>query len=121
MVAYPRYIPPRSLGVPDGETLVLKVNTPQSSITFDDVLVRAQLKPGVVASLLSYSPVRGSMEVHLDPDEGNACMLQDAVSYELYRRDASGGELTLVCVSAAKPPSAARQELHAREEGRARL
>jgi putative phosphotransacetylase len=49
------------LGVKNGEFMTLSVRSPQCSLTFEDLLVRADNS--------------SKLEVHIDTDEGNACML----------------------------------------------
>jgi propanediol utilization protein len=51
-------------GVQDGDMMKLKVTSDDCSITFDDVLVRADKA--------------AKLEVHIDTDEGNACNLDNA-------------------------------------------
>lgn len=51
-------------GVADGEMMQLKVSSPECSVAFDDVLVRAD--------------EAAKLEVHIDTDEGNACNLDAA-------------------------------------------
>ncbi|XZE52247.1 phosphate propanoyltransferase [Planctomycetaceae bacterium SH139] len=56
-------------GVKDGDMMQLRVNSPGCSLTFDEVLVRADAK--------------AKLEVHIDTDEGNASNLDAASSVEL--------------------------------------
>lgn len=56
-------------GVKNGDLMTLKVISPQCSIAFDDVLVRAD--------------AQAKLEVHIDTDEGNACNLDAATQVEL--------------------------------------
>jgi len=56
-------------GVKAGDFMKLKVNAPQCSVEFHDLLVRADDK--------------SKLEVHIDTDEGNACFLDDATNIEL--------------------------------------
>lgn len=51
-------------GVKNGDFMTLKVTSPQCSISFDDLLVRAD--------------PNAKLEVHIDTDEGNACNLDAA-------------------------------------------
>ena len=51
-------------GVSNGDMMQLKVVSPECSMTFDDVLVRADKA--------------AKLEVHIDTDEGNACNLDAA-------------------------------------------
>jgi hypothetical protein len=44
---------------------------------------------------LSAAGINLPMQVHLDTDEGNACALQDATAFSLFRQSADGG-LSLV-------------------------
>jgi len=65
----------KAYGVENGDSMKLKIKSPDCTTTFEDVLVRAD-----VASLL---------EVHLDTDEGNACVLDRATEVKLFK-DHSG-------------------------------
>lgn len=56
-------------GVKNGDFMTLKIHSPQCSLSFDDVLVRADR--------------HAKLEVHIDTDEGNACNLDAATSVEL--------------------------------------
>ncbi len=56
-------------GVANGDLMTLKVISEGCSVSFDDLLVRADDK--------------AKLEVHIDTDEGNACNLDRAVSVEL--------------------------------------
>lgn len=56
-------------GVKDGDMMQLKITSHGCSLTFDDVLVRADAK--------------AKLEVHIDTDEGNACNLDAATAVEL--------------------------------------
>lgn len=58
-------------GVRDGDMMKLKVKSPDCTITFEDVLVRAD--------------ANSRLEVHIDTDEGNACMLDLATEVKLFR------------------------------------
>lgn len=60
-------------GVKNGDLMKLRVQSPQNSVTFEDLLVRADEK--------------AKIEVHLDTDEGNACMLDFAEKVELLKSD----------------------------------
>jgi propanediol utilization protein len=51
-------------GVKDGDMMKLQVTSNDCSVTFDDVLVRADKA--------------AKLEVHIDTDEGNACNLDAA-------------------------------------------
>ncbi len=53
-------------GVKNGDFMTLKITSPQCSLSFDDLLVRADAK--------------AKLEVHIDTDEGNACNLDAATS-----------------------------------------
>ncbi len=52
------------LGVKNGELMTLTVKSPQCTISFEDLLVRADKN--------------AKLEVHIDTDEGNACNLDSA-------------------------------------------
>ncbi len=56
-------------GVKNGDLMQLKISSPGCSLSFDDVLVRAD--------------GAAKLEVHIDTDEGNACNLDAATSIEL--------------------------------------
>ena len=56
-------------GVKNGDFMKLLVESPQSTVVFDDLLVRAD--------------ETSKLEVHIDTDEGNACYLDGATKVEL--------------------------------------
>lgn len=56
-------------GVKNGDFMTLKIHSPQCSVSFEDLLVRADKA--------------AKLEVHIDTDEGNACNLEAATSVEL--------------------------------------
>jgi propanediol utilization protein len=56
-------------GVANGDFMTLKVTSHQCSVSFDDLLVRAD--------------PAAKLEVHIDTDEGNACNLDAATHVEL--------------------------------------
>ena len=56
-------------GVKNGEMMNLKVTSEQCSVTFEDLLLRAD--------------ANAKLEVHIDTDEGNACNLDVATKVEL--------------------------------------
>ena len=56
-------------GVKNGDLMTLKVTSEGCSVSFDDLLVRAD--------------ANAKLEVHIDTDEGNACNLDQADSVEL--------------------------------------
>jgi putative phosphotransacetylase len=62
-------------GVKNGNFMKLRVESPQSTIVFEDLLVRAD--------------ATSKLEVHIDTDEGNACYLDAATKVELLKQ---GGE-----------------------------
>jgi propanediol utilization protein len=59
-------------GVANGDLMQLKVISPECSVTFEDVLVRADKA--------------AKLEVHIDTDEGNACHL-DAATTIILKKD----------------------------------
>jgi putative phosphotransacetylase len=59
----------KNYGVKNGDLMQLRVVSHGCSLTFDDVLVRAD--------------ERSKLEVHIDTDEGNACNLDAATHIEL--------------------------------------
>jgi len=62
-------------GVSNGDMMQLKINSSDCSISFDDVLVRADKA--------------AKLEVHIDTDEGNACNL-DAATEVILKKDSCG-------------------------------
>ena len=56
-------------GVQNGDMMTLKIHSPGCSLSFDDLLVRAD--------------ENAKLEVHIDTDEGNACNLDSASKVEL--------------------------------------
>lgn len=64
-----------SYGVSNGDMMQLKVISSDCTMTFDDVLVRADEK--------------SKLEVHIDTDEGNACNL-DAATEVVLKKDGCG-------------------------------
>jgi putative phosphotransacetylase len=62
-------------GVENGDMMQLKVISPDCSISFDDVLVRAD--------------EAAKLEVHIDTDEGNACNL-DVATTIILKKDGCG-------------------------------
>ncbi len=62
-------------GVSNGDMMQLKIVSPDCSVTFDDVLVRADKA--------------AKLEVHIDTDEGNACNL-DAATEVILKKDGCG-------------------------------
>jgi hypothetical protein len=58
--------------------------------------LKGKVKDAAVRALFNFAaPALGiamPMQVHLDTDEGNACMIQDAESYDLYRLEEKEGE-----------------------------
>lgn len=59
-------------GVRNGDFMKLRVQSPQCSILFEDLLVRAD--------------TTSKLEVHIDTDEGNACHLDQADKVELFQQ-----------------------------------
>ncbi|WP_153557309.1 phosphate propanoyltransferase [Roseimaritima sediminicola] len=64
----------RYYGVENGDLMQLTVKNPGCSVTFDDLLVRAD--------------EAAKLEVHIDTDEGNACNLDKAEAVVLKKQDA---------------------------------
>jgi putative phosphotransacetylase len=56
-------------GVKNGDFMKLRVESPQCTVVFEDLLVRAD--------------ATSKLEVHIDTDEGNACFLDGATRVEL--------------------------------------
>jgi len=59
-------------GVADGDMMQLVIRSPQCSVTFDELLVRADKA--------------AKLEVHIDTDEGNACHLDSATQVLLQKQ-----------------------------------
>jgi propanediol utilization protein len=59
-------------GVSNGDMMQLKITSADCSVTYDDVLVRAD--------------EAAKLEVHIDTDEGNACNL-DAATQVILKKD----------------------------------
>lgn len=62
-------------GVKNGEHMDLRVESPLCSVVLEDLLVRAD--------------ATSKLEVHIDTDEGNACMLDAATHVELRKKKES--------------------------------
>ncbi len=60
-------------GVRNGDFMKLRIESPQCSVVFEDLLVRAD--------------GTSKLEVHIDTDEGNACFLDGATKVELLKQD----------------------------------
>lgn len=60
-------------GVQNGDMMKLRIESPQSTVVFEDLLVRAD--------------EASKLEVHIDTDEGNACLLDAASNVELLTQD----------------------------------
>jgi len=65
------------LGVQNGDSMRLRVESPACTTVFEDILVRAD--------------ETSKLEVHLDTDEGNASFLDAATKVELLKMEASCG------------------------------
>lgn len=61
-------------GVKNGDSMKLRIESPHSTVVFEDLLVRAD--------------ATSKLEVHLDTDEGNACYLDGATKVELLKYEA---------------------------------
>jgi putative phosphotransacetylase len=59
-------------GVKNGDLMKLRVESPQNTVVFEDLLVRAD--------------DTSKLEVHIDTDEGNACFLDGATKVELLKQ-----------------------------------
>jgi putative phosphotransacetylase len=59
-------------GVKNGDFMKLRIEAPQCSVVFEDLLVRAD--------------ATSKLEVHIDTDEGNACFLDQATRIELFQQ-----------------------------------
>lgn len=60
-------------GVKNKDFMKLRIEAPQCTVTFEDLLVRAD--------------ETSKLEVHIDTDEGNACFLDSATKVELLKQD----------------------------------
>jgi len=60
-------------GVKNGDLMKLRIESPQNTVVFEDLLVRAD--------------GTSKLEVHIDTDEGNACFLDGATKVELLKQD----------------------------------
>jgi propanediol utilization protein len=60
-------------GVQNGDWMRLRVQSPQCTVVFEDLLVRAD--------------GTSKLEVHIDTDEGNACFLDSAEKVELFQQE----------------------------------
>jgi putative phosphotransacetylase len=60
-------------GVKKGDFMKLRIESPQCTMVFEDLLVRAD--------------ATSKLEVHIDTDEGNACFLDGATKVELLKQD----------------------------------
>jgi propanediol utilization protein len=67
----------RHYGVSNGDWMKLRVQAPQCTVVFEDLLVRAD--------------ATSKLEVHIDTDEGNACFLDQAENVELFRQQPACG------------------------------
>jgi propanediol utilization protein len=64
-------------GVKKGDFMKLRIESPQCTVVFEDLLVRAD--------------ATSKLEVHIDTDEGNACYLDSATKVELLKQDGGCG------------------------------
>ena len=64
-------------GVKNKDFMNLRIESPQCSVVFEDLLVRAD--------------ATSKLEVHIDTDEGNACYLDGATKVELLKQDGGCG------------------------------
>lgn len=64
-------------GVKNGDFMKLRIDSPQCSVVFEELLVRAD--------------ATSKLEVHIDTDEGNACFLDAATKVELQKYEAGCG------------------------------
>lgn len=60
-------------GVKNKDFMKLRIESPQCTVVFEDLLVRAD--------------ATSKLEVHIDTDEGNACFLDNATKVELFKQD----------------------------------
>jgi propanediol utilization protein len=64
-------------GVKNKDFMKLRIESPQCTVVFEDLLVRAD--------------ATSKLEVHIDTDEGNACYLDGATKVELLKQDGGCG------------------------------
>jgi putative phosphotransacetylase len=64
-------------GVKNKDFMKLRIEAPQCTVVFEDLLVRAD--------------ATSKLEVHIDTDEGNACNLDGATKVELLKQDGGCG------------------------------
>src|SRR5687767_2720667 len=64
-------------GVKNKDLMKLRIESPHSTVVFEDLLVRAD--------------ATSKLEVHIDTDEGNACFLDGATKVELQKQDGGCG------------------------------
>jgi len=64
-------------GVKNKDFMKLRIEAPQCTVVFEDLLVRAD--------------ATSKLEVHIDTDEGNACYLDGATKVELLKQDGGCG------------------------------
>lgn len=64
-------------GVKNGDFMKLRIQSPQCSVVFEELLVRAD--------------ATSKLEVHIDTDEGNACFLDNATKVELQKYEEGCG------------------------------
>jgi propanediol utilization protein len=65
-----------ALGVKDGDTMHMRVESSGTTVVFEDILARVDQT--------------SKLEVHIDTDEGNACFLDAATDVKLYAPGAGG-------------------------------
>jgi propanediol utilization protein len=64
-------------GIKNGDFMKLRIDSPQCSVVFEELLVRAD--------------ATSKLEVHIDTDEGNACFLDGATKVELLKYESGCG------------------------------
>lgn len=65
-------------------------SSPMCTILLEDVMVRLLPLPEEWIDIIAAEGVELGAELHLDTDEGNACMIREAVGYELFRKEKDG-------------------------------
>ena len=70
-------------------------HSPMCSVVLEDVMVRSMPFPEEMMKIIDGHNIKLGAELHLDTDEGNACMLKAATSYELLKKGPDGSFITV--------------------------
>lgn len=84
------------LGVSDRDLMALRVISPGNSAVLHDVMVRLFVFTNDMKDEMERRGLRQTLLVHLDTDEANAVMLQDATAFELLKHSVDGGYIAVV-------------------------